>query len=93
MEVIKTLFGCDFYLAPLESFSCLSRETVHVYDIYKGTNQELLRRIRILKFLNYTDFIIHTNNFENIQGWAYELHLLYDGPYAMNFNNKKNLIN
>lgn len=97
MNTIKTFdYKCTFTLIPLikqnsekNLFTYLTTNSFHLYDIPSFTiNCDVERHIRLLVWLGIEDICIHTPYYENIEGWAYSLHLLFSGQYALTYNKK-----
>lgn len=90
---IKTFdYKCTFTIVPLikensknknrdNIFTFLSTNSFHLYDIPEIINSDINRHIRLLIFMGITDICIHTTTYENKEGWAYNLHLLFNGYY------------
>lgn len=92
---IKTTNNLVFQIKPLElnKFSNMSalfeKDAFFLYDINSEAN--LLREIRLLVFLNYRNFVIYTDTYENEFGWRFALNTLFSGIYANNFSGKNNI--
>lgn len=88
---VKTYFNCNFEIKSitlnyLPDILSHNKDTMILYDV--NSEAHLLRQIRILIFLNYSNFIIYTNTDENILGWRYALNQIFSGQYALQFSGK-----
>ena len=84
MYKIKTR-DCNFTLVPLKYIHQNNYTSIgQVYDVNRHTE----RLIRLLIFQGIKDITIHTDTYENKEGWAYTLHLLFNGLYATEFTPK-----
>lgn len=91
------MYSCTLFLNPSRSKECTiiilpprcepPPNSPRVLDTVKEA--ETLRQVRLLIFLNHTTIYILTHTYANKDGWCYTLHHLYNGPYALEFQPRR----
>jgi hypothetical protein len=81
MYTINTEF-CRFHIVPLKYVYKNGYTSIHhIYDVTRHTE----RLIRLLIWNDVKEITVHTDTYENKEGWAYSLILLFNGVYAVEF--------